>query len=110
MALWIAARDPRTPWYAKLVAGGAAAYVFSPVDPIPNIIPVLGWLDDSVVVPLAVLLAVRLIPRPLFAEFRLQAADRLDQPSSRAGALIAIAPWSVTSALASWLTWRWLLE
>jgi uncharacterized membrane protein YkvA (DUF1232 family) len=107
MALWIAARDPRTPWYAKVVAGSVAAYVFSPIDPIPNFIPVLGWLDDSVVVPLGVVIAIRLIPPLLFAEFRAEAAERLDRPSSIVAMLIVIAIWACASAAVTWLIWRW---
>ena len=84
VALWIAARDPRTPWYAKVVAAGVAAYALSPIDLIPDFIPVLGYVDDLLVVPLGMLLVVRLIPKPLMAEFREQAVLR-DRPVSRAG-------------------------
>lgn len=69
VALWIAARDPRTPIAAKIVASVVAAYALSPIDLIPDFIPVLGYLDDLVVVPLGILLAVRLIPTALMAEF-----------------------------------------
>jgi uncharacterized membrane protein YkvA (DUF1232 family) len=74
-ALYLAARDPRVPWYAKGIALAVAAYALSPIDLIPDFIPVLGQLDDAVIVPLGILLAVRLIPRELMAEFR-AAADR----------------------------------
>ena len=62
IALWIAARDPRTPWQVKLVAGFVAAYALSPIDLIPDFIPVLGYLDDLLIVPLGIMLAVRMIP------------------------------------------------
>jgi uncharacterized membrane protein YkvA (DUF1232 family) len=59
MALWLAARDPRTPWYAKAVAATVAAYALSPIDLIPDFIPVLGYLDDLIIVPLGIVLAVK---------------------------------------------------
>ena len=65
IALWIAARDPRVPWYAKALAMAVAAYALSPIDLIPDFIPVLGYLDDLVIVPLGILLVVRLVPAPL---------------------------------------------
>jgi uncharacterized membrane protein YkvA (DUF1232 family) len=83
VALWLAARDPRVPWYAKLVAGAVAAYALSPIDLIPDFIPVLGYVDDLIIVPLGILLAIRLIPRPLMAELRILAAQRLEHPVSR---------------------------
>jgi len=72
VALWIAARDPRTPWYAKIVAAAVAAYALSPIDLIPDFIPVLGCLDDLIIVPLGILLVVKMIPTDLMAEFRAQ--------------------------------------
>lgn len=74
--MWVAARDARTPIPAELVAGAVAAYAFSPIDLIPDFIPVFGYLDDLVIVPLGIMLAVRLIPAPLSAEFRAAATDR----------------------------------
>ena len=62
IALWIAGRDPRTPWYAKLLAASIAAYALSPIDLIPDFIPVLGYLDDLIIVPLGIALAIRLMP------------------------------------------------
>lgn len=70
VALWLAARDPRVPWHAKAVAGMVAAYALSPIDLIPDFIPVLGYLDDIVIVPLGILLAVRLIPGEVMADLR----------------------------------------
>src|SRR6476620_5413525 len=84
IAVWIAARDPRVPWYAKLVAGAGAAYAFSPIDLIPDFIPVLGYLDDVIIVPAGILLTIRLIPAGLMDEFRAEAAQRMDRPTSRA--------------------------
>jgi uncharacterized membrane protein YkvA (DUF1232 family) len=73
IAVWLAARDPRTPWYTKVVAAGVAAYALSPIDLIPDFVPVLGYLDDLIIVPLGILLAINLIPRELMTEFRAKA-------------------------------------
>ena len=64
-ALYLACRDPRVPWYAKLLAATVVAYAFSPIDLIPDFVPVLGYLDDLVIVPLGIALAVKLIPAPI---------------------------------------------
>ena len=93
LALWLAARDPRVPLVAKLVAGCVAAYAFSPIDLIPDFIPVLGYLDDVVIVPLGVLLALWLIPPALLAEHRAAAAAMAVRPASRAAAGAVIAAW-----------------
>src|SRR5579859_4082071 len=79
-ALYLACRDPRVPWYAKLLAGGVVAYLFSPIDPIPDFIPVLGFLDDLIIVPLGITLAVRLIPPAVMAECRARAAEEHGRP------------------------------
>jgi uncharacterized membrane protein YkvA (DUF1232 family) len=104
-ALWLAARDPRVPWAPKLLAALVAAYALSPVDLIPDFIPVLGYLDDVVLVPLGILLAVRLMPPALMAEFRAAAARREGRPTSRAGAAAVVALWLAGAALAAWLLW-----
>src|SRR5690242_21901693 len=80
-ALYLAAGDPRVPWYAKAVAVSVAAYALSPIDLIPDFVPVLGYLDDVVIVPVGILLAVRLVPPDLMTEFR-TAATRPDRPPS----------------------------
>ncbi|HET8626386.1 MAG TPA: YkvA family protein [Thermomicrobiales bacterium] len=93
-ALYLACKDPRVPWYARLLVGGVVAYAFSPLDLIPDAIPVLGYLDDLVLVPLGIALALRLIPPPVLAECRREARWAMDegQPVNRraAGAIIAI--------------------
>ena len=75
-ALYLAARDPRVPWYAKAVAVAVAAYAISPIDLIPDFIPILGYLDDLVIVPLGIVLAVKLVPAELMGEFRAAADNR----------------------------------
>lgn len=105
-ALWLASRDPRTPWYAKALAIGIAAYALSPIDLIPDFIPVLGYLDDAILLPLGIMLAVRLIPADVMAEHRATAvaADRL--PVSRTAAVFIVAVWVIAASGAIW--WFWL--
>ena len=105
VALWIAARDPRTPWPAKVVAAVVAAYALSPIDLIPDFIPVLGYLDDLVIVPLGILLAVRLVPPTLMAEFRAEAVRRMERPASRAGAAFVVLLWMTCAGLLLWAFW-----
>ena len=104
VALWLAARDPRVPWFAKVLAGAVAAYALSPIDLIPDFIPVLGYLDDLLIVPLGILATVRLIPASLMLEFRAEAARREGRPSSRAGLVVIVCIWIVALATA----WFWL--
>ena len=101
-ALWIAARDRRTPWYARLLAGVVVAYALSPIDLIPDFVPVLGYLDDLILLPLGVLLAVRLVPMPLMQEYRSAAAKLNDRPTSKAGLALIIAIWFLFAGLALW--------
>lgn len=104
VAMWIAARSTRTPWLAKLVAGGVAAYAFSPIDLIPDFIPVIGYLDDLVILPLGIALGIRLIPAPLMANFRAEALLRSDRPVNYVAAALIAAVWAaVVLALASWI-------
>ena len=98
LALWIAARDARTPLVAKIVALATSAYAFSPIDLIPDFVPVLGFLDDLLLVPAGLWLAVRLIPPALMAEFR-QAAASADRPVSRMAAATIVAVWIVSAGL-----------
>lgn len=98
VALWLGARDPRVPPLAKLVAAVVAAYALSPIDLIPDFIPVLGYLDDLVLVPFGILLAVRLIPPPVMAALRLEADGILDRPTSRAAALVIVVLWLLALA------------
>ncbi|AZO60477.1 MULTISPECIES: YkvA family protein [unclassified Mesorhizobium] len=104
VALWLAARDPRVPWYAKVVAGAVAAYALSPVDLIPDFIPIIGYLDDLVIVPLGILLAVKLVPAGLMREFR-DTATRSTRPVSLTGLIFMIAVWIVAALALLWLFW-----
>jgi uncharacterized membrane protein YkvA (DUF1232 family) len=106
VAIWIAARDPRVPWYAKLLAAGVAAYALSPIDLIPDFVPVLGYLDDVIIVPAGILLIVRLIPTDLMEEFRAEAARRADRPSSKTAAAIILLLWILTIVVVL----RWIVR
>jgi uncharacterized membrane protein YkvA (DUF1232 family) len=105
LAIYLAARDPRTPWYAKALAACVAAYALSPIDLIPDFIPVLGYLDDLVLVPLGFALAIRLIPPALLAEHRAEAVRRFSAGGPRGGRVIA-----VVIALAWVLAAAWLVR
>lgn len=104
MALWLAARDPRVPWYAKATAGAVAAYALSPIDLIPDFIPIIGYLDDLIIVPLGIMLAVKLVPADLMAEFRAEATRR-EKPVSKAGLVFMIAVWILAAILLVWFFW-----
>ncbi len=108
VVLWLAARDPRVPWYAKAVAGSVAAYALSPIDLIPDFVPVLGYLDDLIIVPLGILLAGKLIPEPVMADLRAKAVDR-KLPTSTAGLIVIVLIWIAAVVLAGWFLWpqRW---
>ncbi|RWD77484.1 DUF1232 domain-containing protein [Mesorhizobium sp.] len=105
VALWLAARDPRVPWYAKVAAGGVAAYALSPIDLIPDFIPILGYLDELIILPLGILLVVKLIPAPLMDEFRQEATRREGRPTSRVGLIAIVAIWVAIAALLVWVFW-----
>ena len=105
VALYIAGRDPRVPWYVKLAAVAVAAYALSPIDLIPDFIPVLGYLDDVIILPVALLLVIKMIPAPLMAEFRQEAQRRAERPTSRAGAILIVAIWIAALVLAVWAFW-----
>ncbi|MDB5382950.1 MAG: hypothetical protein JWO26_2582 [Rhodospirillales bacterium] len=105
VALWLAARDRRTPLAAKLASAAVATYALSPIDLIPDAIPVLGYLDDLLIVPLGVMLAVRLVPPLLMVEFRAQALARSSRPVSRAGLAIVIAAWLLMATGLAWWLW-----
>ena len=94
-ALYLAARDPRVPWPAKAVAAITVAYALSPIDLIPDFIPVIGHLDDLVLVPLGLALAIRLIPPPILAEHRAEAERRFAHggPRSRVGIVLVAVVW-----------------
>jgi uncharacterized membrane protein YkvA (DUF1232 family) len=99
-AIWLAARDPRTPWYAKALALFVAGYALSPIDLIPDFVPVLGYLDDLILVPAGLWLVLQLIPREVLADHRAAAEAAADRPASRVAAISIVGVWiAVTIAL-----------
>src|SRR6266568_9353870 len=99
-AVYRAARDPRVPWYAKALAFCVAGYALSPIDLIPDFVPVLGYLDDVIIVPLGIVLVVKLIPPDIMAEHRaLAAAAARDRPVSGIAAIVIALIWAAAIAL-----------
>jgi len=94
-ALYLAARDPRTPWYAKLLVAGIVAYAFSPIDLIPDFVPVLGYLDDLILIPMGIALAIKLVPHSVLAESRARAQEAAQhgKPVSRVAGAVIVAIW-----------------
>src|SRR5918998_6767675 len=90
IAIYLAARDPRVPWYAKALALCVAGYALSPIDLIPDFVPVLGYLDDVVIVPLGLLAVVKLIPPEIMAEHRAAASAGSERPVSRTAAALVV--------------------
>jgi uncharacterized membrane protein YkvA (DUF1232 family) len=106
-AIYIAARDPRTPWYAKALVFFVVAHTFSPIDLIPDFIPVLGYLDDLIITPGGIWLAVRLIPAEVLAEARVTAAARdVDRSVGNVGAVLIVFVWIVFAIGAVYLFLR----
>ena len=104
-ALWLAARDPRTPWAVRALAIAIAAYALSPIDLIPDVIPVLGYLDEAILLPLLILLAIRLLPAAVLADCRARAEAAAQRPVSRAGAAMVVVLWVAGAALLAWALW-----
>jgi uncharacterized membrane protein YkvA (DUF1232 family) len=102
LALYIAARHPRTLWFAKLFALLVAAYALSPIDLIPDAIPVLGLLDEVILLPIAIALIARLIPAVVIAESRAAAQAMVERPRSKAGAAIIIGIWVLGAGALLW--------
>jgi uncharacterized membrane protein YkvA (DUF1232 family) len=111
MTLWFARNHPRTPWHAKALGIFVVAYALSPIDLIPDFIPVLGYLDDVILLPLLIWLTVRLLPPDVLTECRAQAEQWMKEsrskPRSRAGAVAIVVLWlALGLALAWWLAQR----
>jgi uncharacterized membrane protein YkvA (DUF1232 family) len=106
-AIYLAARDPRVPWYVKALALAVAAYAASPIDLIPDFIPVIGYLDDLIIVPLGIALVVRLVPPGIMAEHRAMAEAAQGRPVSWTAACVIAAIWLASILLVSRLVYRW---
>ena len=108
LALYLAARDPRTPWYARALAVLVVGYALSPIDLIPDFVPVLGLLDDVILIPIGIALVLRMVPPQVIAEARARANIELadKRPRSRVAAAVVIAIWIVAAALAGYVAYR----
>ena len=102
-AIYLAARSPRVPWHAKIVAIAVAGYALSPVDLIPDFIPVLGYVDDLIIVPLGIWLVLSLIPEEVMAEYRAIADEAATRPQARLAAMMIIAIWILGTAMLGWI-------
>lgn len=107
-ALYLASRDPRVPWYAKAIGIAVAAYAASPIDLIPDFIPVIGYLDDLIVVPLGIALVIRMIPPEIMAEHRTVATAARDQSVNWKAAAVIVSIWVLAVGATVWLTTRYL--
>lgn len=105
IALYLAARDRRVSWMVKACAVVVAAYVLSPIDLIPDFIPVLGLLDEMILVPLAVGILVRFVDPDLMQELREEAARIADKPRSRLGAAMVMTVWAFVAMAVAWAFW-----
>ena len=107
-AVYLASRDPRVPWYAKALAIAVAAYALSPIDLIPDFIPVIGYLDDLIIVPLGMWLVVSLIPAEVMMECRARADEAGQRPVSRTGMAAIVLIWIIGTLALGWLAYsRW---
>lgn len=104
-AIYLAARDPRVPWHVKCLAIAVAGYALSPIDLIPDFIPIIGYLDDLVIVPLGIWLVVSLIPDEVMAECRAKADAAGQRPVSRAGMIAIIVVWVAVGLTLAWIGW-----
>ena len=102
-ALYLACRDPRTPWLAKVIAGIVVAYALSPIDLVPDFVPILGYLDDLLIVPAGLAFALKLIPEPVMIECRERAQLAMERPTNRAAAAVIVSIWLVAAALVIYL-------
>ena len=101
-ALYLAYKDPRTPWHARVFVACVVAYAFSPIDLIPDPIPVLGYLDDLILIPLGIALALKMIPEPVLVECRAKAETAIgqDKPTNWVAAEVIVAVWVLLAILA----------
>jgi uncharacterized membrane protein YkvA (DUF1232 family) len=97
-ALYLAARHPLTPWYAKLLVAAIVAYAFSPIDLIPDFVPILGYLDDLILIPLGISLAIRLIPSSVLMECRARAREVNERPVNRLAGAVIVVMWLLAAA------------
>jgi uncharacterized membrane protein YkvA (DUF1232 family) len=110
-AVYLASKDPRVPWYAKALAACVLAYLFSPIDLIPDFIPVVGYLDDLIIVPLGLLLVIRLIPHEVMAEHREAArVAALEKRPTWIAAVVIVGVWTLLLGWAIRFLWRYFAQ
>jgi len=107
-AVGLVARDPRVPWYTKALAILVAGYAFSPLDLIPDFIPVIGFVDDVILVPLGIVLVIKLVPAEILQEHRAHAERAMKLPKNRIGAIVVLCTWIAVVGVTAWLAWRFL--
>jgi uncharacterized membrane protein YkvA (DUF1232 family) len=107
-AVYLVARDPRVPWYTKTLATVVAGYALSPLDLIPDFIPVVGFVDDVILVPLGIVLVIKLVPAEILQEHREHAERVIDLPKNRIGAIVLLCFWLAAVGFSAWLAWRFL--
>lgn len=103
VCLYLAARDPRTPWYAKAIAASVVAYALSPIDLIPDFIPIIGYLDDILLVPMGLWIAMRMVPDDVIEDCRVQATQLTERPTSKTAAFIILVIWMGAAAAIGWI-------
>jgi uncharacterized membrane protein YkvA (DUF1232 family) len=102
-AIYLASRDPRVPWYAKFLAIAVAAYALSPIDLIPDFIPIIGYFDDFIIVPLGIWLVISLIPEEVMVEYRAKASEAQLRPTSTTGMIAIILLWVIGASALAWV-------
>jgi len=110
-ALYLAYKDPRTPWYAKVFAGCVVAYALSPVDLIPDFVPVLGYLDDVILLPVGIYFAIKFVPTDVMEESRKKAAGAIAErgPAARVAAAVVILIWFAAVVVMGWVLFTLIL-
>ncbi len=107
-AVGLIARDRRVPWYTKTLALMVAGYAFSPLDIIPDFIPVIGFVDDVILVPLGIMAVIKLVPLEILREHREHAERAIDLPKSKIGGIVLLCLWIAGMGFSGWLAWRFL--
>ncbi len=110
LLVYFAARDPATPLWLRLFALAIAAYALSPIDLIPDFIPVLGYLDDLIIVPLGIMLVLRWLPAPVLAAARLKADAAIERPQSRTAAVLIVASWLLCTVVIIYWAAGWYAQ
>jgi uncharacterized membrane protein YkvA (DUF1232 family) len=106
-AIYLASRDPRVPWHVKFLAIAVAAYALSPIDLIPDFIPIIGYLDDFIIVPLGIWLVISLIPDEIMVEYRAKAREAQLRPTSTAGMIAIVLLWIIGASALAWVGCRY---